>query len=493
MRKILLPFLCLCALSHLSALTLNQARELFLAGDYETSRPVFENELKKKPNDASLNYWYGVCLYQAGEKERAVPYLQKGDKGRIKEAAYLLADCALLRYETKTCQNYLDRYLLYGTGLHTPEIARMLRQSQKIEQMLQAVEDVVFIDSLIVHKNDLSGHLNLHPVCGTVSYGEGMGWQQRDSLLGFVYGNEKGDRLIASETNALQTLDLVSYHRVPGGWEKENVGPSLNQEGNQCNPYLMSDGVTLYFASDGHQSIGGYDLYVSRYNPVTESYFSPEPLPLPFNSTANDYLCLIDEQIGRGLLVSDRRQAPDSVIVYTFLPNTSRRLVQGKNRETLVRLSEIRSIADTWNGLNADSVKNSLQADYEKAVKSFAAPVSPSRETAWQEAFFIRDGLVYHGENDFTSARAKAQYRQYKSLKDRLQSLSRRLEDSRRVYQATDNPKQKRLLASQIESLEADCWNLQQEIRKNENQIRALELAMLDTGTGSVSSSFDNH
>ncbi|MBQ7162236.1 MAG: PD40 domain-containing protein [Bacteroidales bacterium] len=478
MKKIPALICCLCASFSLLAQTMSEARELFLAGDYETSRPVFEQELKKKPKDASLNYWYGVCLYQAGEKAAAVPYLQKGDKGRIKEAAYLLADCALLDYDTRACQNYIDRYLLYGTGLHTSEIARMLRQCRKLDQMLQSVEEVVFIDSVVVHKRDVLAHLPLHPACGTIGRGEALNLQERDSLQAFVYANEKGDRIIASDSAGIDGLDLMAYHRIPGGWEKESIGASLNQEGNECNPYLMSDGVTLYFASDGHQSIGGLDLYVSRYNPVTEGYFSPEPLPLPFNSMANDYLYLVDEQLGRGYLVSDRRQAPDSVVIYVFLPNEVRHPVQGKDRETLIRLAEIRSIADTWNGLDADSVCLALQTAYEKAAASFAPSVSVPAPKVHEEEFIVRDDLVYHSEKDFKSNEARQLYVQYRSLENRFESLSHQLEQARADYQQA-NPQQQQRLARLIESMEVEYWSLQQELRDKENQIRALELEKL--------------
>lgn len=57
--------------------TLDEARELYKAGKYEEAAPVFAKELKRKPNDGSLNHWYGVCLYETGEYEASIPYLKK--------------------------------------------------------------------------------------------------------------------------------------------------------------------------------------------------------------------------------------------------------------------------------------------------------------------------------------------------------------------------------------------------------------------------------
>jgi len=52
----------------------------------------------------------------------------------------------------------------------------------------------------------------------------------------------------------------------------------------RLTPFVMSDGLTLYFASTDHQSFGGYDLYVTRYNLATDSYLVPNQLNMPFNS-----------------------------------------------------------------------------------------------------------------------------------------------------------------------------------------------------------------
>ena len=47
------------------AVTLDEARELYKAGKFDEAAPVFKAQLKRKPNDGSLNHWYGVCLFHA--------------------------------------------------------------------------------------------------------------------------------------------------------------------------------------------------------------------------------------------------------------------------------------------------------------------------------------------------------------------------------------------------------------------------------------------
>lgn len=52
------------------------------------------------------------------------------------------------------------------------------------------------------------------------------------------------------------------YRLDNGDWSRaENMGPSINTSGNEKSPFICSDGHTLFFASDGWQGFGGYDMY----------------------------------------------------------------------------------------------------------------------------------------------------------------------------------------------------------------------------------------
>lgn len=78
--------------------------------------------------------------------------------------------------------------------------------------------------------------------------------------------------------------DIWRCRRLANGdWSRaENLGPSVNTSGNEKCPFIHADGHTLYFASDGWQGFGGYDLYFIN----TADNYSQRPtnLGLPINS-----------------------------------------------------------------------------------------------------------------------------------------------------------------------------------------------------------------
>ncbi|HXA02354.1 MAG TPA: hypothetical protein VNW99_10225 [Cytophagaceae bacterium] len=83
--------------------------------------------------------------------------------------------------------------------------------------------------------------------------------------------------------------DLYSVKKLSNGqWAlPQNMGKTLNTQYNEDSPYLHPDGKTLYFSSDGHKTMGGYDIFVSRFNDSTKAWSSPENVGYPI-STAHD-------------------------------------------------------------------------------------------------------------------------------------------------------------------------------------------------------------
>ena len=92
-----------------------------------------------------------------------------------------------------------------------------------------------------------------------------------------------------------------------GTWtEPENLGPEINTPYNEDSPYLHPDKYTLYFSSNGHQTMGGYDILVSERNSETKTWSKPENLGYPIN-TAGDDLNFTVSTDGRTIYFSDHR------------------------------------------------------------------------------------------------------------------------------------------------------------------------------------------
>jgi len=79
-------------------------------------------------------------------------------------------------------------------------------------------------------------------------------------------------------------LDIYVSEMFAGDWGPAvNLGPSINTPFDEETPYVLEDGKTIFFSSEGHRNMGGHDIFASR---LLENGEWSEPLNLgyPINS-----------------------------------------------------------------------------------------------------------------------------------------------------------------------------------------------------------------
>jgi tetratricopeptide (TPR) repeat protein len=81
----------------------------------------------------------------------------------------------------------------------------------------------------------------------------------------------------------------VSEKDVKGKWGKAiNLGPEINTQYGEEAVFMHPDGKTLYFSSQGHNSMGGYDIFKSVYDVQKKRWSRPENLGYPVNTPDDD-------------------------------------------------------------------------------------------------------------------------------------------------------------------------------------------------------------
>ncbi|MBX2929842.1 MAG: PD40 domain-containing protein [Saprospiraceae bacterium] len=87
-----------------------------------------------------------------------------------------------------------------------------------------------------------------------------------------------------------------------------NLGSVINTAGNEDCPFFHADGQTLYFMSDGHPGMGGFDLFLSRIQPDGRPG-APENLGYPINTPANEGALIVSLDGTTAYFTSDARDA----------------------------------------------------------------------------------------------------------------------------------------------------------------------------------------
>ena len=106
-----------------------------------------------------------------------------------------------------------------------------------------------------------------------------------------------------------------------------NLGPLVNSPGDEMFPFLAEDG-TLYFASNGHVGMGGFDIY-STYEDENGAYVSPINLKVPVNSPGDDFGMIVERGGEKGYLTSNRAGGKGGDDIYLFYLTALELSVQG--------------------------------------------------------------------------------------------------------------------------------------------------------------------
>ncbi len=101
--------------------------------------------------------------------------------------------------------------------------------------------------------------------------------------------------------------------------EAVNLGPTINTRYNEEAVFIHPDGKTMYFSSEGHNTMGGYDIFKSVY--ANGKWGAPENLGWPINTPDDDVFFVISASGRHGYYSSARADGLGSRDIYriTFL------------------------------------------------------------------------------------------------------------------------------------------------------------------------------
>ena len=107
--------------------------------------------------------------------------------------------------------------------------------------------------------------------------------------------NERKKRFTSSRPATQQGSTLYTMEEMLESFGNERATLSITTTEDQAFPFILSDGLTIYFASKGHETIGGYDLFVSRYNLYSDTYLN-QPIEHALQFAFQRHMMVIDEQ-----------------------------------------------------------------------------------------------------------------------------------------------------------------------------------------------------
>lgn len=156
-------------------------------------------------------------------------------------------------------------------------------------------------------------------------------WSNIESLGDHINGKDSwesqpsvtssGDRIYfaSNRPGGLGGYDIYKINKLEDGtWSDPiNVGAPVNTAGNEKSPFIHTDSQTLYFSSEGHKGLGGYDIFFCRQNEEGE-WQNPVNIGYPINSFDDDLGFFVSTDGQFGYYASNRLDENNKWNLYSF-------------------------------------------------------------------------------------------------------------------------------------------------------------------------------
>ena len=439
--------------------SLKDGETYFNNKQYLKAKTIYESLLNKKPNDALYNYRYARCCYELKDAETAIQHFEMtGNKYPLRDL--YLGELYFTTYRFDKSVMAYQSYIatLDITDNKLPDLKRKESMAENASRLMSKIEDIAIVDSVAVDKNNFLQFYKFSKELGTLSQSE-INLKARKIADKIVYTTQRQDRVYFSDSIKGQMDLFTSYKLLDAFSLPVSISKGINTQANENYPFLMLDGITLYFASDGENSIGGYDIFITRYTPATDSFLKPENIGFPFNSTANDYMMVIDEQRKVGWFATDRNQPAGKVMIYSFIPTKIKTIIHSEDNDYLRSAAQLKT--------------------YRKAKLNITANNSTD-ETQLQESdnqlnFVINDSVVYTNASQFKSEEAKKMWKELHSIMLESKNKEIELEDLRTNYNEVEKLEDRKLRATAILKLEKNCLELKTKISIKKTEVINIE------------------
>lgn len=430
MRKLIYTMILSATAAAAFAAPVDEARRLYRDGDYEQVVTLLQPVVKKSPRNGNANYWYGAALAALGRTDEALAPLKRAAERSVPEAALALARIATDNYEAADAREYYDQYERMMTKARRDipdEVSEAQSRLVLMENMLSRVEKITVIDSLVVDAGNFFSHYRLSPEAGSLV--SGVTVHIPDAEMAFVPQNNT--EILYADADSLGNFVLMGADILDDGSidsARPLEGEDLAGGGNAEYPFLMADGLTLYYANDGEGSLGGYDIFLTRRS--DNGYLQPQNIGMPYNSPYDDYMMAIDETTGVGWWATDRNRIPGKVTIYIFIQSENRVNVDADD-PNLVSLAKLNNISLTREPGKEYSVSLPSPDDRhdsrinDKPAASFDLPIGSTTK-------------IYHSLSDFKSAEARRAMSRAINARAEINALEKKLGELRESYSKGD-------------------------------------------------------
>lgn len=335
-----------------------RAVENFEAGAYAAAMPDFMKLIRQFPRDPLYRYYAGICKVELNRDldEAAELLYFASTRGVPEDVFYYLGEAYRKLYDfEKARRNFIEFDKVAPRRISKEKNSKLLISSATSAIQLTSgynpfdVKSVTFIDF-----SDPEQYSQIRMKGGVLSVKPDEFFaekEDRDDLNALMFMPEKtvrGQLVFFSglEKSGKDGFQIMQARKnTAGKWVDIKAVDALNTEMDEILPYYDPVGRDIYFASNGREGIGGFDLYRSHFDEDRGTWSDPVHLGFPVNSAFDDYLLLPGTDLGKVIFFSARQSSDTAVAAYSVHLSEPKQSLATRTPEEIRKIANLGDVA----------------------------------------------------------------------------------------------------------------------------------------------------
>jgi hypothetical protein len=412
-----------------------RALKQFESGDFEDALFDYLILMDKFPRDPMYKYYCGVCMVEMNlEYEEAIEMLHfSSTRGVPADVYYYLGEAYRRMYNFQKSKQYFLQFdkeasRAMARKQHSKLHVRSVQTASRITSEYNPFE-VINVTSMNLHDQDQYSQVRMKG--GILQkkpkefYSEGEDSDDLNSLMFMPVKVDRGDYVYFSGydkggKNGTQIFQAKKGNT--GKWNDIKPVSELNTELDEILPYYDPVGKDIYFASNGLEGVGGFDLYRSHFDEERNEWSAPINLGFPINSAFDDYLLLPGKDLGMVMFFTGRNGTDTSTTVYRVHFSEPKISLASASPKEIQRIANLGSVSTETQKEIATQIARAQKKE-PKPVKKNVAP----KMTEWKikenaPASKVVEASTPKVNNEYQSMVADAL--RYQTVSDSLTELS---------------------------------------------------------------------
>ncbi|HOE38027.1 MAG TPA: hypothetical protein PLY69_00455 [Bacteroidales bacterium] len=447
----------------------NKSYNYFFEEDYVAANQGFSQLVSLYPKEEVFSYYYGACLVKlAAEPKSGVKYLEYSANKGINTANFYIGLANHFMYDFEKALSFYDIYQKNASQkeLVNFELEQYINMANSGSQLVKYAYELKLVSLKRVSKKNFHYSYNLNDFGGNIIVKTDQFRTKIDRKImetDLMYISDEHNVLFFSSygDSKRNSLDIYMSRKVNGNWTAAQKLPeTINTKYDEAYPFLSEDGKTLYFASKGHNSMGGYDIFKTNWDNENNQWSEPKNLDFPINSPFDDIMYAVDKFGETAFFTSTRESKTNECGVFRILVESNPQKREMRNIDDIylsanpsvseLAISELSNRQKTRTELSDTIIKKDVQTIEVKNLES-------DIDLAIQKMFAELDEIS--GE--------VSEYKKYASTANKLSQES--LSDIKKI-----NSEVSKLKTANAKANEAKIQDLQNQI--NDLGDRAIQL-----------------